>query len=336
MGEARLKVLAAGPLVTVQDAERKGFMRFGVAASGPLDRLSHAAGNAALGNSPEASGIEVSMGGLVLECISGALSLAVTGADCLVETSGESMGSWNVISLSPGERLSIRAGQKGSWSYLAFAGDLESKTWLGHSATHSTSGFGGGALSAGQVLTVRECAVREDRHGSIQRPAVAANEAIRVVMGPQDRFFDPSALSALQEQPFRLSAQFDRMGVRLEGPKLSIEGALSIPSEPVAKGAIQVAGDGRPTVLLADHQTTGGYPKIATVISSDLDRISQMRAGDVVRFEAVSPEQAVSIARDKALKMQVYLEEVAVPRGTLAQRLMRENLISGAVSETPD
>ncbi|CUI75040.1 biotin-dependent carboxyltransferase family protein [Cognatishimia activa] len=336
MGEARLKVVAAGPLVTVQDAGRTGYMRFGVAASGPMDRLSHAAGNVALGNAPEASGIEISMGGLVLECVSGTLSLAVTGADCLVETCGDSLGSWNVISLSPGERLSIRAGHKGSWAYLAFAGNLESQEWLGHSATHSTSGFGGGALSAGQVLTVRDAALREDRHGAIERPAIAASEAIRVVMGPQDRFFDPSALSALQEQPFRLSAQFDRMGVRLDGPKLSIDGALSIPSEPVAKGAIQVAGDGTPTVLLADHQTTGGYPKIATVISTDLDRISQMRAGDVVHFEAVSPEQAVSIARDKALKMQVYLEEVAVPRGTLAQRLMRENLISGAVSETPD
>ena len=120
---------------------------------------------------------------------------------------------------------------------------------------------------------------------------------VAVVLGPQERFFPPEARAALTGAAFRLTDAYDRMGVRLRGPSLAPEGALSIPSEPILRGAIQVAGDGVPAVLMADHQTTGGYPKIATIVSAHLDGFAQLRPHDAVRFRAVSPAEAVALAR---------------------------------------
>lgn len=158
-------------------------------------------------------------------------------------------------------------------------------------------------------------------------------------MGPQDALFDADARVALTAETFHLTDAFDRMGVRLDGPRLSIGGALSIPSEPVARGAIQVAGDGGvATVLLADHQSTGGYPKIATVIGPpDQDGLAQLRARDALRFQAISPAEAVTLARAHAAARATWLAEVTTPpRGTLIERLMRENLVDGVVRAEPE
>jgi allophanate hydrolase len=122
------------------------------------------------------------------------------------------------------------------------------------------------------------------------------------------------------------------MGVRLDGPHLELDGALSIPSEPIVRGAVQVSGDGIPTVLLADHGTTGGYPKIATLITADQSQFAQKRAGEPVQFRAISPEDAVTATRQAFALKDAYLHEISQPRGTLAQRLMRENLVSGVIA----
>ncbi|WP_323765346.1 biotin-dependent carboxyltransferase family protein [Marinovum sp.] len=333
MSRARLTVRFAGPLVTYQDGGRVGQMRFGVAASGPMDRLSAQAANVALGNAPGATLIEISMGGLMLDCTEGALSVAVTGGDFAVTCGGTTHGSWTILALEAGETLAIRPGKRGSWAYLALAGRVEADSWLGSVATHSTSGFGGGALSSGQQIVVEEAGLRPERHGAIARPEFLPDDRrMRVVLGPQDRHFAPEALAAFRSEPYALTNAFDRMGLRLEGPELPLAGALSIPSEPITRGAVQVAGDGVPTVLLADHQTTGGYPKIATVIADDIARLSQLRAGDRIRFAPVSPVDAVQIARQTARARAAYLQAIAKPKGTLLQRLMRANLISGAVT----
>ena len=121
------------------------------------------------------------------------------------------------------------------------------------------------------------------------------------------------------------------MGVRLEGPPLSLSSALSIPSEPIVRGSLQVSGDGVPTLLLADHQTTGGYPKIATVISADVGAISQLRSGDSLKFQAVTPKHAIDLAREHAKQVMDYLDLISQPRGSLTDRLMSQNLISGVV-----
>jgi len=333
MSSARLRVVHAGPLVSIQDGGRFGQMRFGVSASGPMDRISFAIANTALGQPETATGIEVSLGGLILECKEGAVSFAVAGGGFSVDCAGNNSTSWTVQTLHEGQKLSIRGGVWGSWAYVAFAGILKAKTWLGSTATHSMSGFGGGALQSGQDIAIDDARIANDRLGDLPCPAFAKPDGeAHVVTGPQDRHFARSSVETFLSSPYNFTDAFDRMGVRLNGPELHLSEALSIPSEPILRGSVQVAGDGVPTVLLADHQTTGGYPKVATVISSDMDRLSQMRAHDSIKFVAVSPGQAVAMARSEAQTRRVYLDELAKPRPSLNERLLRENLIGGVVS----
>jgi biotin-dependent carboxylase-like uncharacterized protein len=331
MTDAVFSVSFAGPLVTVQDAGRPGNMRYGVPASGPMDRLAYDAANAALGNPPGATAIEISLGGLMLQCKEGAVTLAITGGDFVVEHGAHKTGSWTVLTIHKGERLAIRAGKAGSWAYLAFVGTLGSKDWLGRQATHSTSGFGGGAVQAGQSLVISDAGIRDERLGEIVQPDFTPEGPIRVVTGPQDHHFSEGAVERLLSEAYKVTDAYDRMGMRLKGPVLELNGALSIPSEPIVRGSIQVSGDGGPTILLADHQTTGGYPKIATVISCDTDRLAQFRAGHSLRFTSISSDHAIDDVRTLVGLKTQYLSQISVPRGSLAQRLMRENLLHGCV-----
>ncbi|EPX81151.1 Allophanate hydrolase 2 subunit 2 [Litoreibacter arenae DSM 19593] len=307
-------------------------MRFGVSASGPMDRFGLAVANTALGQPTGATGIEVSLGGLVLECREGEVTFAVAGGGFTIDGAGVKSSGWTVRTLHAGETLAIRGGAWGSWAYLAFAGTIEADKWLGHTATHSMSGFGGGTLRSGDLIDISEAQIREDRIGDLPCPAFAKPDGtVHVVIGPQDQHFAPSSVESFLSTPFELTDAFDRMGVRLKGERLELSEALSIPSEPVLRGSVQVAGDGVPTVLLADHQTTGGYPKIATVLSHDVDRLAQMRAKDSLRFTAVDAAQAVALTRAQAQARRAYLEEIAKPRPSLNERLLRENLIGGVV-----
>lgn len=337
MADARLHVVVAGPYVSFQDGGRFGRLRFGVPASGPMDRLAHAAANVAVGNETDSTTIEVSVGGLVLECVSGATSVAVAGGAFVVDHDGARRPPWAVSTIRAGERIAIRAGEWGSWASVAFAGDLVVPRWLGHTATHTMSGFGGGSLASGQTLDVVGARPDGTRDGEIPFPEFARPTGhARVVMGPQDHHFRDEAITTFRATTYSLTDAYDRMGVRLSGAPLALRSSLSIPSEPIIRGSIQVAGDGVPTVLLADHQTTGGYPKIATVISSDLDRVAQLRAGDSVRFEPVTARAAIDTVRAHAGQVDRYLEQISKPGRTLTHRLMGENLISGAVAGDDD
>ena len=294
---AILRVVTAGPQVSLQDAGRPGAMRFGIPRSGPMDRGAFAMACAAAGGT---AGIEVSRGGLVLDCVAGTAGFAVAGGGFIVERTGKRTGSWHAGVISAGERIVVRPGFWGSWCHLVFAGEVEGPRWLGSLATHAPSGLGGGLLRAGDEIGVAGSG-RPVREGALPCPAWARpRHVLRVVMGPQERFFPPAARAAFLSEVFQVTDAGDRMGLRLRGPALRPEGALSIPSEPVLRGAVQVAGDGVATVLMADHQTTGGYPKIACVIGADLDGFAQLRPRDAVLFRAVTPEAAVGAARVRA------------------------------------
>jgi allophanate hydrolase len=304
----RLRVAFAGPHVTLQDSGRKGLMRFGVPASGPMDRKAFAIAHAALGNAPDSVAVEVSMGGLTLDCVEGEVTFGVVGGGFIVQKGAERVGSWHIQTLRGGERLMIRPGPWGSWTYLTFAGQMEAPRWLGSAATHGPSGLGGGRLVAGQELVVNEAKVLPALEGAIPCPIWARpRPVIHAVAGPQDRFFSAESLADLASMPFYLTNAYDRMGVRLRGPSLMPKGALSIPSEPILRGSLQVAGDGLATVMLADHGTTGGYPKIATVVSDDLDGFVQLRPNDAVRFKLIAAPEAVALARGRAKAAQDYL-----------------------------
>lgn len=307
MTEARLSVSFAGPHVTIQDAGRPGLMRYGVPASGPMDRQSFGLANAALGNPAGHPGIEISLGGLSLQCQSGAITLALVGGGFIAEIAGRKLGAWNVFTLTAGETLTIRPGPWGSWCYLAFAGRLGAGEWLGSRATHGSSGFGGGRLTTGQVLTLTDAQSLPAREGPVPCPVWARpRHLLRCTLGPQDRFFDAETLALFTSARFETTDAFDRMGWRLRGPSIAPTKALSIPSEPILRGSVQVSGDGTATVLLSDHQTTGGYPKIATVLGCDLDAFVQCRPRDAVMFQAVTPAQAIEITRQNAGRFAAF------------------------------
>jgi len=317
MVETVLKIAAAGPLISIQDGGRAGFMRFGVPASGAMDKKALVIANRALGRDSAAPVIEISRGGLVLECLSGAVTLALVGGGFLADIDGKPLGSWQIFTLSEAKRLTITVGPWGSWTYLAFAGTLDAALWLQSHSTHSQSGFGGGKLNKGNALIVRDAEIRPDLEGAIPCPVWARpRHLLHITYGPQDRFFPPNALKNIIESPFALTDSYDRMGVRLSGPSLRPEGSLSIPSEAVLRGSIQVSGDGIPAILLSDHQTTGGYPKIATVLSDDIDGFVQCRPRDKVHFQPISPERAVMMARQRQRVFDAYLATLDRRRDT--------------------
>ena len=329
MSDVEFSISFAGPLVTFQDIGRPGNMRYGVSASGPMDIVSFEAANAVLGNETKQTAIEISLGGLILQCHEGSITLAITGGDFLIEYQGQKISSWTVLTIQKGERLSVRAGKSGSWAYLAFSGKLNVKDWLNSSSTHSTSGFGGGVLKTGQKFTLTDASNQENRIGPILKPNFYTNDLIHAVLGPQDQYFMNTAIKIFSDSIFKVSDNYDRMGMQLTGPKLELKSALSIPSEPVVKGSIQVSGDGIPTILLADHQTTGGYPKIATIISSDINRLVQFRSNQSVKFVLINSNEALQKTRKFLDMKEKYLEKISISRGTLEQRLMSENLIGG-------
>lgn len=312
MADAVFRVVQAGPHVTVQDGGRAGYMRYGVPASGAMDRMALIIANRSLGQTDGAPCIEVSLGGLVLDCIAGEVSLAVAGAGFVVAVDDAIGGSWRMLTIRAGQRLTIRPGPWGSWTYLGFAGQLVSTSWLGSVATHGQSGLGGGVLVAGAMLQVAQA--RTLPHRVFACPVWARpRHVLHAVAGPQDRYFQREALSTFATGPFHLTGSYDRMGVRLRGPRLDLDGALAIPSAPILRGSVQVSGDGVATVLLADHQTTGGYPKIATVASSDMDAFAQCRPGQAIVFHLIDAETAVRRTRVQSAIRQRYLCQIVSP-----------------------
>jgi allophanate hydrolase len=320
--KAVLLVEAAGPLTTVQDGGRFGHLRHGVTHSGPIDRAGFAAAHAMLGNRAGGAAVEVSHGGVVLKCIDGEVAFALAGGDFVATLDGVSLGGWNGGVLRPGGRLVVRDGGASNWATLAFGGEIQCKNWLGSSATLALVGLGGGRLVAGDKL---EVVVRPGVEVRNIVPPRGEHAPVRVVMGPQADSFSEESLRFFLGESFVIAPAFDRMGVVLQGPAL-VPLSVSMLSAPVLRGNVQVNGEGVATILLADHQTTGGYPRIASVISADLDRVAQLRSGSQLRFEAVSVEEAVALARAAAVAQAGWM----VPT-RFEDRLAGANLIDGAV-----
>lgn len=323
---ARLTVIQAGPLTSIQGGPRRGFLRFGVPPSGPIDRIAHAAANLAIGRDAAAPGIEMSLGGLLLHCDAGALDFALCGGDFTASCDDAALGCWTTGRIEAGQRLRIVPGRAGNWAYLAFAGRLLVPEWLGSASTHLLAGLGGGRLVPGDTLTIAADAGARAR-GAVPQPAPARTD-LRIVLGPQHRYFPDRDLDALVCGTFRASLGFDRMGVVLDGPALH-PSSIAMVSEPAIRGALQVDGTGRTVLLLADHQTTAGYPKVATMLGCDTESLAQASPDTPLRLTPVEPAQAIAIARDAARENRAYLAEVAKGPVDFETRLRTANLVSG-------
>ncbi|WP_375463888.1 biotin-dependent carboxyltransferase family protein [uncultured Methylobacterium sp.] len=333
---ARLAILAAGPSVTLQDAGRHGYLRFGITAAGPMDPLAFATANRAAGNPAGATAIEISAGGITVAAEDGPLGLVLVSTGFRVSLDGQAMPASVALTLEPGRTLAVRAGASGAWAYLAVAGRIDVDPMLGSTATHTRSGLGGlngRALAAGDRLTVAEA-----RSGAGSPHALAAPwldrrpDVIRVVLGPQDDAFAPDQVAAFLAGPWTVGGRGDRMACFLDGPRLTHLHGHDIVSDGIVMGAIQVPGEGLPIVLMADRQSTGGYPKIATVIGPDLGRLAQAQAGASLRFTAVPIAEAVAARRAEAalLRPEIALEPV-IRTDFPAELLLGLNLVDGVV-----
>jgi antagonist of KipI len=291
-----LEVLDPGLLTTVQDAGRRGWARYGVPPSGPLDAAAFAAANALLGNPSAAAALEITLAGPTLrverECL-----IAVCGATFDLWVGTLPVPMWHAVYVRAGRIITFGTRRSGARAYLAISGGIALPPFLGSQATYLPGGFGGmegRALCAGDRLPLKATATRDLVRGAgrvwtvDRRPPYAQQPVLRVVLGPQDDYFTPEGVETFLNSVYRLTPEADRMGVRLQGPPIVHRGPTGIVSDGVMTGSVQVPPDGQPIVMLADHQTTGGYPKIATVLRADLPLLAQCLPGDSVRFAAVT------------------------------------------------
>jgi len=299
-----LVVVDAGLLTTVQDLGRPGYQRLGIPPSGPLDRPAFVLANRLVGNPDGAAGLELTLRGPRLEARRECL-VAVTGADMGFTVNGQPAAAWTAVRLAAGDVLGFRMVTAGCRAYLAVAGGLDLAPALGSRATYlrgRLGGLDGRPLQKGDGLPVGAPSGSLDRLegrsvAEAGRPAYAAEVECRVVLGPQDDRFTPDGLAAFLDGPYEVTPQADRMGYRLKGPVITHARGHDIISDGIPLGGIQVPGEGQPIVLLVDRQTTGGYTKIATVISTDIARIGQTRPGHRIRFRRVTLADAHAALR---------------------------------------
>ena len=287
-----LDIISAGIATSIQDAGRFGMQRYGLAPSGAMDRLALAAANCLVGNSAFAPAIEIGPQGAVVTVRDGPLRVAVTGALRALDIDGHGKRLGQTITLEDGERLTLGMARDGIFGYLAIQGGIAATPVFGSCSVNAYAGLGSPyprALQNGDRLTVNVCAPWPHER-AIDLPS-QTTDALGVVMGPQaDEFAD--ACELFLNSQWRVSASSNRMGYRLEGPALKHLYGYNIVSDGTVDGSIQDAGNGQPIVLMKDRGTTGGYPKLATVISADLGRLAQTRFGRTIRFEALSIEDA--------------------------------------------
>lgn len=338
---AIVEVVEAGLAVTIQDRGRNGYRNIGVPVSGALDPLLITAANALLGNDPDAAVLEVCLAGPSLKALSGTVRVSLAGelSAQVVTTRGRMLKvePWHTATLFPGDVVRIGSVVKGV-GYVGISGGFLVPEQLGSRSTYMRArigGIDGSPLALGQHLPCLPLSGNPwlEGCGTLEWPAEDC--PLRVILGPQDDHFTPSALATFFGQPYVVTRDMDRMGIRFEGEKLAHnERGAEVVSDGVAPGSIQVPANGQPIVLLADCQTSGGYPKIATVIKADLPRLAHVRPGDVVRFVAVDHRQAAAALRDQASWVARWCETIGTfcPPGVVDETaLYEDNLISGAI-----
>jgi biotin-dependent carboxylase-like uncharacterized protein len=328
---AGLRVTAAGLLTTVQDLGRHGHGRLGLPPAGALDAAALRWANLLVGNAPDAAALELTLLGPTL-ALEGErpLRAALAGADFGATLDGTPLPPWRAFTLRPGDSLACGACRVGARGYLAVAGGVAVPPALGSRSTDrrgAIGGLAGRALAPGDLVPLAPpagepapaLALPPDRI-----PRYTHEWRPRVVLGPQDDRFTPDAIVTFLSAPYTVAREADRMGLRLDGAALAFRdgpAGADVLSEGVATGAIQVPADGRPIVLLADHQTTGGYAKIAHVIGADLWQLGQARPGDTVRFRAVPVAEAQEALRrhragfDPAVLVPAPAAEAPTPPG---------------------
>ncbi|WP_418319537.1 biotin-dependent carboxyltransferase family protein [Piscinibacter sakaiensis] len=332
----QLEVLASGAFASLQDAGRRGYRRVGVPWAGVLDRRLMRIANALVGNAEAAPVIECFDGGLQLAARGGAVRIALAG-DALVELErgGErqALAGWRSLLLGDGDVMRIKRIGAERIVMVAVEG-LQLPAVLGSASTYARAALGGidgRPLAAGARLPA--VAATDRREQMLPEPPRAGSGPIRVIAGPQADFFSDAGLRDFADTDYRVTTDADRMGVRLEGPPLEHIGKREIVSDATVPGSIQVPGNGQPIVLLADAQTAGGYPKIATVIGADLPRLAATRPGQLIRFAFVDAAEGERLARSAEAETRALLASLRplLIGGVDEAALYGANLVTGAI-----
>lgn len=308
-----IEIVEPGLLATVQDLGRYGYQRYGVPVSGSMDQFALRAANLLVGNDEGAAGLEITLIGPRLRFLANAV-IAVTGADLAPMLDEQSLPMWQAHEVYQGSTLSFAGIRDGVRSYLSIAGGIDVPVVLGSRSTFTRArigGFDGRALAQGDTLSIREGVPTDlgrKRGMSPSRvPVYGHSHNVRVVLGPQDDAFTPRGMETFLSATYTVTPQSDRVGYRLEGLRIEHVAGADIVSDGIPFGAVQVVGDGMPIILMADRGSTGGYTKIAAVISADLPSLAQAAPGDTIAFQSVTVEEAHLALREQ----EQLLREIA-------------------------
>jgi antagonist of KipI len=308
-----IRVIRPGLLTTVQDVGRFGYQRYGVAVSGAMDCLSLRVANLLVGNHEQDAVCEITLRGPSL-LFEEAAVISICGADLSARIGEQPVLGWRPIAVYRGSILEFGESRQGCRAYLAIAGGIEVPLVMGSRSTFlraKIGGLEGRAVEAGDVLKInsRPTAKQEqsdDAHGScsieatnwcVSQLLVPSGNVVRVMRGDQFDRFTAESQDRFFAADFQVTAQSDRMGYRLAGPKLHLSDPRELVSEAVVAGTVQVPADGQPIILMADHPTTGGYPRIAQVATIDLPILAQMKPGERIRFQEIALEEAQDLHR---------------------------------------
>jgi KipI family sensor histidine kinase inhibitor len=292
-----------GLLTTVQDLGRAGYRQFGLPRAGAMDPLALEVTNLLIGNPPGAAGLEFTFPGPRLRAAR-PLIVAIGGADFSPSIHGRPAPIWSSLRLDAGDVLTFGAPRAGRWAYLALPGGIDVPEIMGSRATYlgaTLGGYAGRRLERGDRLgCVRITAASVLRLPERHWPRVAGGAAVRIVLGPHQEYFTEEAVAALLGAVFSVGVESNRVGYRLEGPRLSQRFPSELLSDGLLPGAVQVPSGGQPIVIMQDGPTTGGYPKIGGIAQPDLRLIAQARRGEAIRFRAVTWDAAHMAAREEA------------------------------------
>ncbi|HEX2055765.1 MAG TPA: biotin-dependent carboxyltransferase family protein [Nitrospiraceae bacterium] len=308
----------SGLFTTIQDLGRYGYQHFGVSVSGAMDRTGLRIGNRIVGNPDGAAALEMTLQGPDVEFTGDAI-IAVTGADLSPSLNGDLMPMWSAVAVRGVDRLRFGPRRQGCRSYVCVRGGLDVPAVLGSRSTDvraGIGGLGGRRLGKGDEVYFGTCIRKTSRPLGWEfpvdaRPEYSTAPALRVMPGPQAECFSQDAMDTLFTNVYVVAPDSDRIGFRLDGAPIAHRGSMEWISDATAAGTIQVPADRRPILLMADCQTTGGYPKIASVMSVDMGQAGQLAPGDRVRFAPITAEEALILFRKEREKLDHILPPIA-------------------------
>ena len=343
---AGLEVISPGLMTSVQDHGRFGYQALGISVSGALDTDSLDIANALVGNEfgneAGTGALEIRMLGPTLKVTADSVTVALAGTTTAIEVitpEKEVISACRSVTLHKGQVFRVAAVGDSAVCYLAVHSGFDLPLVYGSQSTCMSAGFGGfngRILEKGDCLPLRQPVGTAASQRILRRPPEPDNSpVIRVIAGPQDDYFSAAGIETFFGQGYTVSQAVNRMGMRLEGAAVTHEKGYNIASDGIVRGAIQVPGNGLPIILMADCQTTGGYPKIATVISSDMPKLGRKMPGADIRFKPVCVEEAEAIARERHERQTALIGAIERFTGSverLEHLLMTQNLISGVTA----